>query len=153
VTAARRRPGMQARRWVAVFGGLVCGVALGADSAPAQTVTGIRAGTLIDGGSGSAKTNQTIVIRGNRIDSVGAAAAPAGAEEMGLPGATVLPGLIDSHTHVFLQGEEPSKGGYDVQLLKYPAAYRAARAVVAARRALEQGFTTIRDVETEGAGY
>jgi imidazolonepropionase-like amidohydrolase len=52
-----------------------------------------------------------------------------------------------------LQGEDPSEGGYDVQLLKYGLAYRAARATVAARRALEQGFTTIRDVETEGAGY
>src|SRR5262249_34885588 len=70
-----------------------------------------------------------------------------------LSAATVLPGMIDAHTHVFLQGEEPSEGGYDAQLLKYPLAYRAARATVAARRALEQGFTTIRDVETEGAGY
>ncbi|HZD30511.1 MAG TPA: amidohydrolase family protein, partial [Candidatus Angelobacter sp.] len=50
-------------------------------------------------------------------------------------------------------GEVPAAGGYDVQLLKYPLAYRAARAVVAARRALEQGFTTIRDMETEGAEY
>jgi len=65
----------------------------------------------------------------------------------------VLPGLIDSHTHIFLQGEDPAQGGYDVQLLKYPLAYRAARAAVSARRALEQGFTTIRDLETEGAGY
>src|SRR5205807_2118728 len=66
---------------------------------------------------------------------------------------TVLPGMIDTHTHIFLQGEDPAEGGYDIQLLKYPLAYRAARAAVAARRALEQGFTTIRDVETEGAGY
>ncbi|MGZ4810463.1 MAG: metal-dependent hydrolase family protein, partial [Thermoanaerobaculia bacterium] len=50
-------------------------------------------------------------------------------------------------------GEDPAEGGYDAQLLKYPIAYRAARATVAVRRALEQGFTTIRDVETEGAGY
>jgi imidazolonepropionase-like amidohydrolase len=70
-----------------------------------------------------------------------------------LGSATVLPGLIDCHTHIFLQGEVPAAGGYDVQLLKFPASYRVARAVVAARRALEQGFTTIRDVETEGAGY
>jgi imidazolonepropionase-like amidohydrolase len=116
-------------------------------------VTVIRAGTLIDGVSGSTKANQTIVIRGNRIESVGSGAAPAGAKVIDLSGATVLPGMIDGHTHVFLQGEEPAEGGYDVQLLKYPLAYRAARAVVAARRALEQGFTTIRDVETEGAGY
>jgi imidazolonepropionase-like amidohydrolase len=128
-------------------------VSLGAEPAPAQPVTVIRAGTLIDGVSGSAKSNQTIVIRGNRIESVGSGAAPAGAKVIDLSGATVLPGMIDGHTHVFLQGEEPAEGGYDVQLLKYPLAYRAARAVVAARRALEQGFTTIRDVETEGAGY
>jgi len=67
--------------------------------------------------------------------------------------ATLLPGLIDTHTHIFLQGEDPAAGGYDVQLLKFPASYRVARAVVSARRALEQGFTSIRDVETEGAGY
>jgi imidazolonepropionase-like amidohydrolase len=65
----------------------------------------------------------------------------------------VLPGLIDSHTHIFLQGEDPARGGYDANILKYPLAFRAARATVAARRALEQGFTTLRDVETEGAGY
>src|SRR5204863_4175129 len=70
-----------------------------------------------------------------------------------LSGMTVLPGMIDAHTHLFLQGEDPAEGGYDVQLLKYPLAYRAARATVAARRALEQGFTTLRDVETEGAGF
>ena len=54
---------------------------------------------------------------------------------------------------ITIEGEVPDAGGYDVQLLKFPASYRAARATVAARRALEQGFTTIRDVETEGAGY
>ena len=67
--------------------------------------------------------------------------------------ATVLPGLIDAHTHIFLQGEDPAEGGYDIQLLKYPLAFRAARATVSVRRALEQGFTTLRDMETEGAGY
>jgi imidazolonepropionase-like amidohydrolase len=67
--------------------------------------------------------------------------------------ATVLPGLIDSHTHIFLQGEDPAQGGYDANILSAPLALRAARATVAARRALEQGFTTLRDVETEGAGY
>jgi imidazolonepropionase-like amidohydrolase len=121
----------------------------------AQNVTVIKAGTLIDGKSAQPRTNQVIVIRGNRIESVGgvSTAIPAGANVIDLSNMTVLPGLIDSHTHIFLQGEDPAEGGYDVQLLKYPLAYRAARATVAARRALEQGFTTIRDVETEGAGY
>ena len=127
---------------------------LTATMASAQPVTVITAGTLIDGKSYEAKKNQTIVIRGNRIESVGPATAiPQGAKVIDLSNATVLPGMIDTHTHIFLQGEDPAEGGYDVQLLKYPLAYRAARATVSARRALEQGFTTIRDVETEGAGY
>src|SRR5947209_4650743 len=123
--------------------------------ASGQEVTVIKAGALIDGRSSDVKHNQTIVIRGNRIVSVGdnAAALTANSRVIDLSNMTVLPGLIDAHTHIFLQGEDPAEGGYDVQLLKYPLAYRAARAAVSARRALEQGFTTIRDVETEGAGY
>jgi imidazolonepropionase-like amidohydrolase len=125
-------------------------------SKPPESVTVLRAGVLIDGVSAAPKRDQVIVVRGNRIESVGDAASartPDGARVVDLSRATVLPGLIDSHTHIFLQGEDPAEGGYDGQLLKHPASYRAARATVAARRALDQGFTTIRDVETEGAGY
>jgi imidazolonepropionase-like amidohydrolase len=126
---------------------------LAATSARAQ-VTVIKAGTLIDGTSSTPRKNQTIVIRGNRIESVGGnVTTPSDARVIDLSTMTVLPGLIDTHTHLFLQGEDPALGGYDVQLLKYPLAYRAARAAASARRALEQGFTTLRDVETEGAGY
>jgi len=131
---------------------LIGTIILLAATANGQQVTIIKAGTLIDGTSSQPRRNQTIVIRGNRIESVGGEA-PAGARVIDLSNMTVLPGLIDTHTHIFLQGEDPAEGGYDVQLLKYPLAYRAARAAVSARRALEQGFTTIRDVETEGAGY
>ena len=116
----------------------------------------IRAGVLIDGKSDRPLRDEVVVIRGNRIESVSDAASakiPAGATIIDLSHATVLPGLIDSHTHIFLQGEDPAQGGYDANILKYPLALRAARATVAARRALEQGFTTLRDVETEGAGY
>ena len=122
---------------------------------PGDAVTVIRAGTLIDGHSDQPVKNRVIVVRGNRIASVGDAATPvpAGAKVIDLGNATVLPGLIDTHTHMFLQGEDPALGGYDIQLLKFSLAYRAARATVSARRALEQGFTTIRDMETEGAGY
>ena len=116
----------------------------------------IRAGTLIDGKSDTPRHNQVIVIQGNRIVSVsdaGEAGAPSGETIIDLSKATVLPGLIDSHTHIFLQGEDPAEGGYDANILKQPLGYRAARATVAAKTALEQGFTTLRDVETEGAGY
>jgi imidazolonepropionase-like amidohydrolase len=123
---------------------------------PPETVTLIRAGVLIDGTTAAPKRDQAILVRGRRIERVGPAssiAAPEGAVTVDLSRATVLPGLVDSHTHLFLQGEDPAEGGYDAQLLSQGLAFRAARATASARRALEQGFTTIRDVETEGAGY
>ena len=141
---------------VAVFCVAVA-ITVAQEKAPSSaTVTVIRAGSLIDGKSDSPKRDQVIVIRGNRIESVGDASGakiPAGAAVIDLSHSTVLPGLIDSHTHIFLQGEDPAQGGYDVNILKYPLAYRAARATVSVRRALEEGFTTLRDLETEGAGY
>src|SRR5467141_4361563 len=118
-------------------------------------LTVVRAGTLIDGVSEAPRKNQLIFVRGQRIERVtdGSSAIPAGAKTIDLSNATVLPGMIDSHTHLFLWGEDPAKGGYDANILKAGIALRAARATYAARRALEQGFTTLRDVETEGAGY
>src|SRR2546422_7494910 len=94
----------------------------GGTSVP-QGTTVIRAGTLIDGNSDSPRRDQVIVIRGNRIESVSDASSakiPAGANVVDLSRATVLPGLIDSHTHIFLQGEDPAQGGYDANILKYP---------------------------------
>src|SRR6058998_20773 len=127
-----------------------------AQAPAAPAVIAIRAGMLIDGKSGEPRHDQVIIIRGDRIESVSdasSAKAPAGATVIDLSKATVLPGLIDSHTHIFLQGEDPAQGGYDANILKQGIALRAARATVSVRRALEQGFTTLRDVETEGAGY
>jgi imidazolonepropionase-like amidohydrolase len=116
----------------------------------------LRAQSLIDGTGAPLRRRVDIVIRGNRILEIaetGSRPVPQGADVVDLGSLTVLPGLIDTHTHIFLQGEDPNAGGYDVQLLKFPASYRVARAILSARRALEQGFTTIRDMETEGAGY
>src|SRR5947199_8723364 len=131
------------------------------DAARAQSATQsgaltvIRAGTLIDVVSETPRKNQLIFVRGERIVKVTGSgeAIPSGANVIDLSSSTVLPGLTDSHTHIFLWGENPEKGGYDANILKAGIALRAARATFACRRALEQGFTTLRDLETEGAGY
>ncbi|MGO8736502.1 MAG: amidohydrolase family protein [Terriglobia bacterium] len=122
--------------------------------AQATKPVAIRAGHLFDPGSGRLLTDQIIVIRGERIADVGPAgsvAIPSGAELIDLQQATVLPGLIDAHTHLFLTGE--FAGRYDEQLLKESWQYRTIEAVVNARKDLEAGFTTLRDLETEGAMY
>jgi imidazolonepropionase-like amidohydrolase len=142
--------------WVLLLVVAVSAAAQEKDNRASESWTAIRAGSLIDGKSDKPRHDQVIVVRGNRIESVtdsAAAKIPSGATVIDLSKATVLPGLIDSHTHIFLQGEDPAQGGYDANILNAPLALRAARATVAARRALEQGFTTLRDVETEGAGY
>ena len=140
---------------VSCLGQAQSGQATGQKASAPEKPIAIRAGTLIDGVSSQPKHNVLIVIRGNKIESVKEGGEPpADAQVINFsPNVTVMPGLIDTHTHIFLQGEDPAEGGYDIQLLKPTSAYRAARATVSVRRALEQGFTTLRDVETEGAGY
>lgn len=147
---------MKTHVWIILLALVISAAGQQQQNKASESWTVIRAGSLIDGKSDKPRHDQVIMIRGNRIESVsdGASAKiPAGAAVIDLSTMTVLPGLIDSHTHIFLQGEDPAQGGYDVNILNAPLALRAARATVAARRALEQGFTTLRDVETEGAGY
>src|SRR5467141_1615812 len=123
--------------------------------APPKTVL-IKAARLIDGRSDKARQGQAVLVVGERIQEVGPAdelARKAGqAQDIDLGDATLLPGLIDNHTHVLLQGDITA-ADYDEQLLKESTPYRAIRATVAARTALMNGFTTIRDLETEGAMY
>ncbi len=117
----------------------------------------IRAAHLIDGRSDVVQNDVTVVVQGDRIVAVGrqsdvASKIPSGAQVIDLGGATILPGLIDNHTHVLLQGDITT-ADYDEQLLKESIPYRAIRATAAVRVALMNGFTTIRDLESEGAMY
>ena len=114
----------------------------------------LRCGTLIDGNTGQARTNVTIVVKNDRVSEIKAGnyATGSAGTVIDLSRETCLPGLIDTHTHILLQGDVTA-ADYDEQLLKQSTEYRAILATVNVRRALEYGFTTLRDVETEGAGY
>ena len=125
---------------------------------PAQTAPPllIKAGRLIDGRSDAPQSGVGILIEGDRIKAVGPIAQvqgqARGARVIDLSQMTVLPGLIDAHTHLLLQGD-PTAQSYNEQLLYQSTPYRAILAARNARIALEHGFTAIRDLETEGAMY
>jgi len=121
-------------------------------SAFSQT-TIIKCGNLIDGKSNQSLGKKAIVVEGTIIkDIIEWEKIPTKATIIDLSSKTVLPGLIDCHTHVLLQGDITAEE-YDDQLLKESIPYRTLRASVACKIALMNGFTTIRDVETEGAMY
>ena len=139
---------------------LAFAVTAGAQTSAVQPVArpyAIHAGRMIDGKSDAVQSDVLVLVEGDRIVAVGprsqlASRVPANAETIELGGATILPGLIDNHTHVLLQGDITS-ADYDEQLLKESIPYRAIRATAAVRTSLMNGFTTIRDLETEGAMY
>jgi imidazolonepropionase-like amidohydrolase len=123
------------------------------DKEAAPKKVAIRAGRLIDGKSDTPIANALILIEGDKIVSVTpGGAAPAGVEVIDLSKATVLPGFVDTHTHLLLNGDITAED-YDTQLLKESIPYRAILGARNARIALDHGFTTMRDLETEGAMY
>jgi imidazolonepropionase-like amidohydrolase len=118
-----------------------------------SNVTAIKCGKLIDGKGDKAIENAVIIVEGSTITDVGKnLSIPSSATVVDLSQSTVLPGLIDCHTHVLLQGDITEED-YAEQILKESIPYRTLRASRACRIALMNGFTTIRDLETEGAMY
>ncbi len=123
-------------------------------STHAQKITAVKCGQLLDVRTGQVLTNQVILIENNIIKTVSAVSAIKYNADtvIDLSLYFVMPGLIDCHTHVLLQGDITSED-YDVQLLKQSVPYRTIRAVRSCNIALMNGFTSIRDLGTEGAGY
>lgn len=124
--------------------------------APAQSERGaayvLRPDRVFDGEA--MQTGWVVVVRGSRIEAAGAAASvtvPAGATVIDLAGATLMPGLIDAHSHVLLHAY--NEASWNDQVLRQPESLRVARAVNHLKATLDAGFTTIRDLGTEGAGY
>ena len=138
------------RPFVAV---LLCLLIPGLGAAQASHRIAIRAGKLIDGKNDRPLENALILVEGDKIVSVTpGGSAPTGVEVIDVSKATVLPGFIDVHTHVLLQGDTTAEE-YDAQLLKESIPYRAILAARNAQIALSHGFTAMRDLETEGAMY
>lgn len=119
----------------------------------ARTVV-VRSALVFDGESDTFHPDWVVVVRGNRIVAagpVGSVSVPASARQIDLPGTTLMPGFIENHGHLFLHPYNETT--WEDQVLKESEALRVARATVHARATLDAGFTTVRDLGTEGAGY
>ena len=121
------------------------------------SVTLLKAGRVLDVKSGAYIESAGILIEGDRIKEVGRTAeiethAPKGATVIDLGHATVLPGLVDCHTHLMARIPD-TPDGYALNLLTKSQAFRALEGAADARLTLYAGFTTVRDVENEGSGY
>jgi imidazolonepropionase-like amidohydrolase len=128
----------------------VCGTVTAQTAASADHLLVVRAGRLFTGAD-KLSTNQVILISGDRITEVGPAdkvKIPSGSAIVDLTHATVLPGLIDAHTHVFGNGPD-----FENQILRQSYQYRTLLALANAQKDLMVGFTTLRDLKTLGAGY
>lgn len=134
-------------RWLAGFALLLVPVV--ASAAPPVV---LRPDRVFDGAAVHA--GWVVLVEGEKIAAAGPAAevkVPDGATDLALPGMTLLPGLIDAHSHLLLYAYDKTK--WNDQVLHEPLAERVCRATVHAKAGLLSGFTTLRDLGTEGAGY
>jgi imidazolonepropionase-like amidohydrolase len=125
---------------------------LAQEAEPTHTL--IRPERVFDAATGQVRSGWAVLVAGERIQSVGPVEdvqAPRGARAVDLPGATLLPGLIDAHSHLFLHPYDETL--WDDQVLKEARAYRTLMAGVNAERTLMSGFTLLRDLGSEGAGW
>ncbi len=120
----------------------------------AQTPVLIRPARVWDGVAAAPHEGWVVLVRGERIEAAGPASsvrAPADARVIDLPGATLMPGMIEGHSHLLLHPYNETS--WDDQVLRESQALRVARATAHARATLMAGFTTVRDLGTEGAGW
>jgi imidazolonepropionase-like amidohydrolase len=140
-------------RWLAVALALLLGpaAALPAAETPKQVLL-LKPARVFDGVDGKVHAGWQVLVEGDRIAAVGPnLSAPADAKVIDLPGETLMPGMIEGHGHLFLHPYNETS--WDDQVLHEPLALRTARAVASARATLLAGFTSERDLGTEGAGY
>src|ERR1041385_7196343 len=117
-----------------------------------ETVYLLKPAHVWDGESASLHDNWVVLVRGEKIEAVGpASTAPAGVKVIELPGLTLMPGLIEAHSHILLHPY--SETPWNDQVARESLSLRVARATNHLRNTLQAGFTTIRDLGTEGAGY
>jgi len=136
------------KRWLALLAALT----LGNGAVPDTPAILLRPDAVFDGIDGIAHRGWQVLVRGERIVAVGPGlASPAGTRVIDLPGDTLMPGMIEGHGHLFLHPYD--EASWDDQVLHEPLALRTARGVAQARATLRAGFTTLRDLGTEGAGY
>ena len=141
---------------LAMFGLALAGPVLAQDApgSPASVQTLLAPDRVFLGTEDSARTGWAVLVHGDRIEAVGPRAQlrpAAGTRVIELRGMTLIPGMIEGHTHLFLHPYDETS--WNDQVLKESVSLRTARAVTHARATLLAGFTTARDLGTEGAGY
>src|SRR5258708_14048712 len=140
--------------FLAILGTIVPAFAAPAGTGPAPKDILLRPQRVFDGVSAAPHDGWVVLVSGDKIAAVGppaSVAVPPGTTTIDLPGMTLLPGLIDAHSHIFLHPYNETL--WNDQVLHEPLAYRTIAATLHSRETLLAGFTALRDLGTEGAGF